>query len=131
MNEAILRRTRLWTLLAAVALAAATGLAVSPLFGAGLLLTAVWAVAGFWILEKLLRAALVPPGAPRRGFAVAAWGAAKAGIYALALWALLARRFPPVSHLIGFSLLLVVLVAVAAAGSAGRARQPAARGDDA
>jgi hypothetical protein len=130
LNEAILRRTRLWTTITAAGLALATALLVSPLFAAGLLLTALWAVAGFWILEKLLRAALVPAGHRRNGLVIAGWGLAKLGVYGLALWAVLAGRFPPVSLLVGFTLLLVVLVGVGIASAPGRMGQPARRGDD-
>lgn len=130
MNEAILQRTRLWTLASAGGLALLLGLLISPLFGMGLFVTSLWAVAGFWILEKLLRAALVPQGRPRRGFEVALWGAAKLALYGLAIWAVLAANFPPASILVGFSLLLAVLVVVGVASAPRRDRRPAARGED-
>ena len=130
MNEAILHRTRLWTLASAGGLGLLLGFAVSPRFGLGLFLTSAWAVAGFWILEKLMRAAFVPPGQSRRGFVVAAWGAAKLAIYGLAIWAVLAGDFPPASILVGFSLLLAMLVVVGVVATPRPDRRPAARGED-
>jgi hypothetical protein len=130
LNGDVLKRTRLWTLSAAAGLSAVLAFAVSLHFAAGLLLTAVWAVSGFWCLERLLRAALVPPGTRRNGLAILGWGAGKLAIYALAIWAVLESPFPPASHLIGFSLLLVVLVAAGATVLPRDLSQPARRGDD-
>jgi len=76
--------------------------------------TALWAVAGFWALEGLLRTAAVPPGAPRNGFAVVLWIAAKVGLYGIAIWVLFSQPFPALSHAVGFTLLMVVLVTLGA-----------------
>jgi len=130
LNGDVLKRTRLWTLTAAAGLSAVLAFAVSLHFAAGLFLTALWAVTGFWFLERLLRAALVPPGTRRDGLAILGWAAGKLAIYALAIWALLESPFPPASHLIGFSLLLVVLVAAGATVLPRDLNQPARRGDD-
>jgi hypothetical protein len=109
------QRTRFTTLLAALVLAIPLGLLVSWPFAAGMVAAAVWAVAGFWILEKLLRAAVLPPGTPRNVFAIVLWGLAKLAVYALAVWVLLVRPFPALSHIVGLTLLLVLLVVHGAA----------------
>jgi len=130
LNEAILKRTRLWTLVAGAALAVVLGFAVSVRFAAGLFVTALWAVVGFRVLEGLIRAALVPRGARRNVWVIVAWGAAKLAIYGFAVWAVLTRPFPAASHLIGFSLLLVVLVVVGVTSLPRGGNQPAQRGDN-
>lgn len=132
MNGAILKRTRLGTLAAAALLTIPLGLWLSWRFAAGFAATGLWAIAGFWALEGLTRRALVPPGAPRPLGPVAVLALAKVVLYGLAVWVLFARVFPPVSHLLGFSLLLVVLV-VSAVAARGRARSadPTVRGDGA
>ncbi len=130
MNEAILKRARLWTVAAGALLSLVCLFAVSFRFAAGLLVTAIWAAAGFYVLERLLRAVVVPPGTPRHGLAALGWGAAKLAIYGLAVAALIERPFPPVSHLIGFSLLLVALVAAGVSARPRDGGQPLRRGDD-
>ena len=114
MNESLLARVRFWTILVSLPAAGACWLGVSGHFALGVLLTALWAVAGFYVLEKLLRAAVVPPGAPRNGFAVFLWLMAKMAIYAIAVWVLFSRPFPGLSHAVGFTLQMVVLVALGA-----------------
>jgi hypothetical protein len=59
------------------------------------LLTALWAAAGLLVLERLLRAAVLPPGKARNGFAIALWGAAKIAVYGVAVWVLFSR---PLQH---------------------------------
>ncbi len=132
MNATVLSRARIWTLVAAVLLAGGLWPATTGRFALGVLLTAGWAVASFWLLEGLMRRALVPPGTPRATGRIVLLATGKFLLYGVALWVLWARAFPPVSHLIGFSLLLVVLVAVAATArrSAPPAR-PQPRGEDA
>lgn len=122
MTESLLARIRIWTILVAVFVALICWVAVSALFAWGVLATALWAVAGFFILEKLLRAVVVPPGAPRNGFAVALWLAAKLAIYALAIWVLFSRPFPALSHAVGFTLLMVALIALGARARAAEIR---------
>ena len=114
MSRNILARVRLWTILVALAVSAALWVAVGPDFAKGTLATALWAVAGFWALEGLLRSAAVPPGAPRNGFAVVLWIAAKVGLYGIAIWVLFSQPFPALSHAVGFTLLMVVLVVLGA-----------------
>jgi hypothetical protein len=130
VNEAILKKTRLWTIVVAAGVSLIVWLTVSVHFAAGVFVTALWAVVGFWALDRLLRAALVPPGSRRNIFAVIAWGVAKLTIYGLAIWALLARPFPAISHVIGFTLLLVVLVVIGITAMPRGISQPARRGDD-
>ncbi len=115
MNTDLLRVTRLWTLI--IAVAAAGGLAATGhgRFGLGVLGTAAWAVAGFTLVELLVRAALVPPDRPRPAGRIALLVAGKLALYGLGAWALLSGAVPPLSSVVGFSLLLGVLVAVAIA----------------
>jgi hypothetical protein len=132
VNRNILQRTRIVTLVLAAVLAVVLGLLVSWDFAAGVLVTAVWAVAGFWILERLLRASVLPPGTPRNVFAIVLWGAAKLAIYAVAVWVLFVRPFPALSHIVGLTLLLVVLVVQGAMLYPRHAQhqQPVRRGED-
>ena len=130
MSETILRRTRLGTLAAAVVGAAILVPTVSTRFAAGFLITALWAVAGFWILERLLKVVIVSPGTPRRGWTVTAWLMAKFALYGLAVWGLLQQIFPALSHIFGFTLLLVVLVIAGTTAGGRDAGQPARRGND-
>ena len=127
MIDSTLRHARLGTLAAAAALSLALGVVVSPRYGAGVMVTAIWAVAGFWLLEALTRRTLVPAGTPRPLGAIAALAAAKVVLYGIAVWALLARVFPVTSHLIGFSLLLGALLVASAVGRRARAGAPARR----
>lgn len=116
MNAPILRRTRLGTLTVAVLASLAMMASVETRFVWGFLGAAVWSVLGLWAVENLVRKGLVPPGEPRDIRAVALLIAAKAALYGVAFWTLLAEAVPPVSCLLGFSLLLIVLVVVAVVG---------------
>lgn len=114
MNNSLLARVRIWTILIALVAGLVAWFAISLEFAAGLFLTALWAVAGLWALEGILRSAVVPPGTPRNGFAVILWILAKIAVYGLAIWVLFSRPFPAVSHAVGFTLLMVTLVGVGA-----------------
>ena len=70
--------------------------------------------AGLLALEKLLRCAVLPPGEPRNVFALFLWGFAKLAVYGLAVWVLFSRPFPAISHAVGFTLMMVVLVVAGA-----------------
>ena len=132
MNQNLLARVYLWTILVAFACGLVFWFAISSGFGIGLFVTAVWAVAGFRALEGLLRATVVPPGTPRNIFAIILWFFAKLAIYGMAVWVLFSRPFPPVSHAVGFTLMLVVLVVLGARARAEEIRQETApRGEDA
>lgn len=131
MNQNLLARVYLWTILVAFACGLAGWFAVSSGFGVGLFVTAVWAVAGFRVLEGLLRSAVLPPGVPRNVFAIILWILAKLAVYGVAVWVLFSRPFPPVSHAVGFTLMLVVLVALGAKARSDEIRQADPRGDDA
>lgn len=106
----------------------------SPGFGLGVFLTALWAVAGFYALERLLREAALPPGTPKNVFAIGLWAVAKLAIYAVAVWVLFSRPLPVLSHVVGFSILMVILV-ILGAGARSREinqlRQSNGQGDDA
>ena len=132
MNEAILQKTRIWTVLAGTVAAIACGFIISWRFALGLGITVLWAVASFYVLEKLLRSMVVPPGHGRNLFTALAWLIGKLALYAFALWGLLQRQFPGVSHVLGLTLLLIVLVVVGVrAGPQGNINtQPERRGDD-
>ena len=119
MAQNVLARVQIWTILLALALSAALVFTVSPQFALGVFLTALWAAAGLFALEKLLRVAVLPPGEPRNVFAMFLWGFAKLAVYGLAFWVLLSRPFPAISHAVGFTLMMVVLVVVGARAPAG------------
>ena len=127
MNESLLARVRIWTILVAVLATLISWWTVSGLFAWGVLATALWAVAGFYVLEKLLRAVVVPPGAPRNGFAVILWFSAKLAIYAAAVWVLFSRPFPALSHALGFTLMMVLLVGFGAGARARDIKSPQAQ----
>ena len=135
MSRNILARVRIWTIFLALAVSAVLWGTVGPLFAKGTLATALWAVAGFWTLEGLLRSATVPRGTPRNGFAVFLWIAAKVGLYGIAIWVLFSQPFPAISHAVGFTLLMVVLVVIGARSRADdirlSARQTAAGSSEA
>ena len=134
LTDSLLARVRIWTILSAVIVAAVCWFVISPRFGLGVFVTALWAVAGFWVLEKLLRSAALPPGSSRNGFAVALWIVAKLAIYGLAVWVLFSRPLPVFSHVVGFSILMVILVILGANARAveiNKPRQPTEQGDDA
>ncbi len=114
MNEPLLSRVRLWTIILSLPVSAVCGLFISWTFALGVFLTALWAVAGFFVLERLLRLAVVPPGTPRNGFLIFLLLIAKLGIYGLAIWVLFSRQFPGMSHVAGLTLMMVVLVALGA-----------------
>lgn len=116
MNASLLRRTRLWTLAAAVAAALVLNGRVEDRFVYGVLGSAVWAVLSFRVVEGLVKLALVPPGTPRPAGAIVGLIVAKAALYGVAFWVLLAGLVPPLSCILGFSLLLIVLVAIAIVG---------------
>lgn len=131
MNQNLLARVYLWTILVALVCGLVAWFSISFDFGLGIFLTAVWAVAGFRTLEGLLRSAVLPPGTPRNIFAIILWVLAKFGIYGIAVWMLFSRPFPPVSHAVGFTLMLVVLVTLGAQARSEEIRQSTPRGDDA
>jgi len=114
LSQNLLARVQLWTIVLALALSAVLGFVVSVDFALGVFLTALWAVAGLFALEKLLRSAVLPPGQPRNIFAVFLWGFAKVAVYGIAVWVLFSRPFPGLSHAVGFTLMMVVLVVTGA-----------------
>jgi hypothetical protein len=130
LDQNLLARVYLWTILVAFACGLVGWFAVSSVFGAGIFLTAVWAVAGFRALEGLLRSAVLPPGVPRNIFAIILWILAKLAIYGMAVWVLFSRPFPPVSHAVGFTLMLVVLVALGARARSEEIRQSGPKGKE-
>jgi hypothetical protein len=114
MSQNVLARVQLWTIFLALALSAVLGFVVSFHFALGVFLTALWAAAGLFVLEKLLRAAILPPGEPRNVIAVFLWGFAKLAVYGIAVWVLFSRPFPAISHAVGFTLMMVVLAVAGA-----------------
>ena len=134
MNQNLLARVYLWTILVALACGLVAWFTISFDFGLGLFLTAVWAVAGFRALEGLLRSVVLPPGHPRNIFAIILWMMAKLAVYGMAVWVLFSRPFPPISHAVGFTLMLVVLVALGARARSAEIREEirlsTPRGDD-
>ena len=110
MNSSVPRKARLWTLAAAVVIALGLVRFTDTRFALGFLGSAAWAVTGFWLVEALVRQALVPSTGTRNRGAIALLVAGKLALYALALWALLVGIAPAMSCLYGFSLMLIVLV---------------------
>ncbi|MBU0741241.1 hypothetical protein KKG45_10795 [bacterium] len=110
MNSTVLRKARLWTLAAATVISLVLGRLTDARFALGFLGSAAWAVIGFWLVEALIRRALVPPAVGRNRGAIALLVAGKLALYALALWILLSGIAPAMSCLYGFSLILIVLV---------------------
>ncbi len=121
---------QIWTILIALLVGAGCWLGISANFGLGVLLTALWAVAGLRVLEGLLRAAIVPPGQHRNLFAILIWGAAKLAVYGLAVWVLFLRPFPALSHAVGFTILMVLLVGIGAKVRSLEIKGSTQRGDD-
>ena len=130
MKQSLLARVQIWTIFLALAAGLVLVYFISLDFALGTVLTAWWAVAGLRVSEGLLRSAVVPPGQPRNIFAIILWGTAKLGIYGLAFWVLFSRPFPAVSHAVGFTLLMVVLVVFGAQARGNEIRQATQRGDD-
>ncbi|MCP4571810.1 MAG: hypothetical protein GY838_05605 [bacterium] len=85
---------------------------ISADFALGVFLTALWATIGFRALEGILRAGVKPPGQAKDDRGLLVWGAVKIVVYGLAIWVLFSRPFPPLSHAVGFTLMMVVLVVV-------------------
>ena len=131
MNQKLLARIRLWTILVSLPVAAVFFFAVSSAFALGVFLTAIWAAVGLWVLERLLRAAVVMPGTPRNTPAVILWTAAKFAVYGVAAWVLFSRPLPVLSHAVGFTLMMVILVVLGAQARASEIGLSTRREDDA
>jgi hypothetical protein len=125
MSQNLLDRVRIWTTFLALAVSVTLWRVISFDFAAGVFLTALWAVAGLLALEKLLKTAIVPKGTERNGFVVSLWVLAKLAVYAIAVWVLFSRPFPAVSHAVGFTLMMVVLVILGARVRADESRRSA------
>jgi len=110
VSSTLLKRARLWTLAAAVVIALALSRFTDTRFALGFLGSAVWTVIGFWLIEALIRRALVPSAAGRNRGAIAGLVAGKAALYAVGLWILLRGIVPAMSCIYGVSLILIVLV---------------------
>lgn len=120
MNEKLLAQVRLWTILVALMASAVAFFAISFAFALGIFLTAVWAAAGLLVLERLLRAAIVPRGSSRNGLAIILWTAAKIAVYAVAVWVLFSRPLPVLSHAVGFTMMMATLVVLGARARSSR-----------
>lgn len=131
MNQKLLAQVRLWTILVAAVAAGIFVFAISAAFALGVFLTAVWAVVGLWVLERLLRTAVVAPGTPRNTPLVILWTAAKFAVYGVAVWVLFSRPLPVLSHAVGFTLMMVVMVALGAQARSAEIRLSTRREDDA
>lgn len=130
MKPTILRTVRIWTVVATAVISLGCGIFVSWPFAFGFASAALWSVAGFWVLERVLREFVVPPGQERQIFRCMAWIGAKIGLYAVAAWGLLTLPWPAMSFALGLALLLIVLVAVGARNRPSTVDQPARRGDN-
>jgi Na+-transporting methylmalonyl-CoA/oxaloacetate decarboxylase beta subunit len=113
MATTMLSRAR-WILLGGAALTGLfTAVLRDPRFGLGVAATGAWAYASLRTLEGLLDAAVAPVGNPRDSRAVFLWAAAKIGVYAVAIWALIARPFPATSLIVGVTWLPFAFVVAA------------------
>ena len=131
MPHSPLAPTRFWTIFVAAIAASAAWRWISPNFALGLFLTAAWALVGFRALEGVLRAGVRPPGQTRDMRAILLWGAVKLAVYGLAVWVLFSRPFPALSHAVGFTLMMVVLVVVGARSGALKPQADPRQEDDA
>ena len=129
MPHSPLAPIQFWTIFVAAIAAAAAWLYISSDFAWGLFLTALWATVGFRALEGILRAGVRPRGMPRDERALLFWSAVKLIVYGLAVWVLFSRPFPPLSHAVGFTLMMAVLVVVGATSRANH-RPAGPRQDD-
>lgn len=110
MNFSIIKKARIATVVAALVGFILTGLLLDFGFAGSFLATALWGAAGFWLIEGLVRLALLPPGQSRPRGRILALVCGKMSLYAIALWALLKGVVAPIPAMLGFSLLLVALV---------------------
>ena len=110
MNSTILGKARLWTLVSAFVIAAGLVPLADARFALGFLGSAVWAVLSFWLVEALVRRALLPREAGRDKRVIAGLVAAKFALYATATWVLIEGHAPAMSCIYGVSLILIVLV---------------------
>jgi len=129
MPHSPLAPIQFWTIFVAAIAAAAAWFYISADFAQGLFLTALWATVGFRALEGILRAGVLPKGHPRNERALLFWVVVKLTVYGLAVWVLFSRPFPPLSHAVGFTLMMAVLVVVGATSSANH-RPAGPRQDD-
>jgi hypothetical protein len=74
------------------------------------LITAIWSILSFWVLEGLIKSALLAPGKKRNIKAILLLASAKIALYAVALWAIFAAKLPPYACIAGFSLLMMSIV---------------------
>ena len=130
MSQTPLDPPRRVTIFVAAAVSLATWRMVSADFALGVFLTALWAIIGFRALEGLLRAGVKPPGQAKDERGLWVWGAVKVVVYGLAIWVLFSRPFPPLSHAVGFTLMMVVLVVVTVMQQARQHRATPPRQED-
>jgi hypothetical protein len=123
--------TQFWTIFVAAIAASAAWHWIAADFALGLFLTALWALVGFRALEGILRAGVRPKGRPRDERALLFWAAVKLMVYGLAVWVLFSRPFPPLSHAVGFTLMMGVLVVVGARAGVRPPRADPRQEDDA
>jgi len=83
---------------------------ISSSFALGTFLTTLWAALWFLSLAGLLKNAAVPKGKPRNEKAILFWAVLKMTVYGIAIWVLFSRPLPALSHAVGFTLMMVVLV---------------------
>ncbi len=110
MNSTLLGKVRLWTVLSALVITAGLFRFVEARFAFGFLGSAVWTVIGFWLVEALIRHALLPTSAGRDRRAIVLLGTGKVALYAAAMWIVLNGVAPAMSYIYGVSLILIVLV---------------------
>lgn len=113
MTPSLLVRARRILLVGALATGLALGFWRDATFGLGAAAAGLWSLVSVRALEGLLTAAVVPAGGARKGRRVLAWAIVKIGVYAVAIWALIGRPFPPASLLVGVTWLPIAFVIAA------------------
>jgi len=106
MNRTIPELARLITLALAVPVSMVMWYKDYHSYAIVFLLTAVWSIASFLVLELLVKSALLAPGTKRNTKTILWLVLAKFSLYGVALWAMFARQLPPYPCIAGFSLLM-------------------------
>ena len=109
VDARFLRRVHLSSLFMTLLFAAVSATTLSPAWGLAFLVAGLWSTANFWVLERLLRAAMQPQGRDLITIAVAAVVKLPV-LYALLLWMLMRGGFEAVPMAAGLSMPLVVIV---------------------
>lgn len=109
VDARFLRRVHVSSLLMTLLFAGVSAMTISPRWGLAFLLAGLWSTANLWVLERLLRSALVPVG--RDVVTIVAAAVVKLPVlYGLLVWMLMRGGFEAVPMAIGLSMPLLVMV---------------------